>query len=103
MNRLFDDSPAGEAPGLSRRQVLCGIAGSLAGAALAVQGLWGGKCEGQCPPPPESLRAVIRAKFPGHNPSVGIRPILPRGSVSLRSWRRSLYPCDDTNPIPADG
>src|SRR5262245_34120865 len=102
MDRLFDEVPAGAALSMSRRQVLRGICGSLVSAPLALLGLRGSRCEGQCPAPPESLRAVIRAKFPRHNPSVGIRPILPRGYVSLRSWRQSLYPCDDTNTIPAD-
>jgi hypothetical protein len=103
MDRLFDASPAGVAPGLSRRQVLCGIVGSLVGAPLALLGLGGGSCEAACVAPPESLRAVIRAKFPGYDASLGIRRILPRGTVSLRSWRTSLYPCDDTSTIPADG
>ena len=85
------DPPLADARGLSRRQVLRRVAGSLAGGLPAGLGLLGGRSEATVQSV-VSLRAVMQQISPNCNPAHGIRLMLPDTPVvSLRDIIRRYY------------
>src|SRR5437879_3773787 len=88
----FDAPTADRERGLSRRQLLCRLAGGLAGALLTSLGLIGGQREVRAARV-VSLRALVQQVSPNCNPSHGIRLLLPDDApvISLLDIVRRFY------------